>query len=137
MTDQELLAAARAAADQAYAPYSHLRVGAVVVGETGTVYTGANVENAAYPSTLCAEAVAIAHAVASGERKLRVLAVISPDLPAILPCGQCRQRMSEFNVDRVVVEGPDGDPASHTLDEMLPGRFADWRQASDGGQGPR
>jgi cytidine deaminase len=128
MNNQELLETARTAAERAYVPYSNLRVGAAVVGETGTVYTGANVENAAYPSTLCAEAVAIGHAVASGERKLDSLAVISLDLPAIFPCGQCRQRMSEFNVDQVIMEGPDGDPDSHTLEELLPGRFTDWRQ---------
>ena len=87
MNDQELLDIARTAAENAYVPYSNLRVGAAVVGESGTVYTGANVENAAYPSTLCAEAVAIGHAVASGERKLTNLAVVSLDLPAIYPCG--------------------------------------------------
>jgi len=127
MSDQDLLATARTAAELAYVPYSQLRVGAAVIGESGTVYTGANVENAAYPSTLCAEAIAIGRAVASGERKLETLAVISPDLPAIFPCGQCRQRMSEFNVERVIVEGADGSPESHTLEEMLPGRFIDWR----------
>jgi len=131
MTDQELLAAARAAAALAYVPYSGLRVGAAVEGETGTVYTGANVENAAYPSTLCAEAVAIGQAVASGERKLRTVAVASPDLPSIFPCGQCRQRMSEFDTDRVVVEDANGGPAPHTIGELLPGRFTDWRPSTD------
>jgi cytidine deaminase len=128
MNDQELLDLARTAAENAYVPYSNLRVGAALVGESGTVYTGANVENAAYPSTLCAEAVAIGHAVASGERKITVLAVVSLDLAAIYPCGQCRQRMSEFNVERVILEDPTGEPDSHTLEELLPGRFTDWRK---------
>ncbi len=127
MNDQELLAAAGAASENAYAPYSRLRVGAAVVGESGAVFTGANVENAAYPSTLCAEAVAIGQAVAAGERKLRAVAVLSPDLTSILPCGQCRQRMVEFDVERVVVAGPDGNSASHSLEELLPGGFTDWR----------
>ena len=127
MTDQELLDAARAASELAYARYSDLRVGAVVVSESGKVYTGANVENAAYPSTLCAEAVAIGQAVASGERRLETVAVISPDLPSIFPCGQCRQRMAEFQVEKVIVEGPDGTAISHTLEELLPGQFTDWR----------
>lgn len=126
VTDEQLLEAAGEAAGRAYAPYSHLRVGAAVVGESGRVYTGANVENAAFPSTLCAEAVAIGHAVASGERSLSTVAVVSPDLPSIYPCGQCRQRMAEFDVERVIVEGGDG-PDSHRLDELLPGRFTDWR----------
>jgi cytidine deaminase len=129
MTDGELLEAARLAAGQAYAPYSHLRVGAAVIGESGTVYTGANVENAAFPSTLCAEAVAIGQAVASGERSLETVAVASLDLPAIHPCGQCRQRMTEFRVQRVVVEDEHGDPDPHSLEEMLPGRFTDWRES--------
>ncbi|MDH3607272.1 MAG: cytidine deaminase [Acidimicrobiia bacterium] len=129
MSDQKLLEAAGSAAERAYVPYSGLRVGAVVTTADGTVYSGANVENAAYPSTLCAEAVAIGHAVASGERSLEVVAVISPDLQSIFPCGQCRQRMVEFDVQRVVVEGPDGGPASHTLEELLPGSFRDWREA--------
>lgn len=129
VTDQDLLEAAGSAAERAYVPYSKLRVGAVVTTADGTVYSGANVENAAYPSTLCAEAVAIGHAVASGERSLDVVAVISPDLRSIFPCGQCRQRMVEFDVQRVVVEGPDGGPVSHTLEELLPGSFRDWREA--------
>lgn len=128
VTDDHLLEAAREAAEQAYAPYSHLRVGAAVVGESGAVYTGANVENAAFPSTLCAEAVAIGHAVASGERSLTLVAVISPDLPSIYPCGQCRQRMAEFDVQRVIVEGSEG-PDSHRLEDLLPGRFTDWRDS--------
>jgi cytidine deaminase len=128
MTDGELLEAAREAAARAYAPYSHLRVGAAVVGESGTVYTGANVENAAFPSTLCAEAVAIGQAVASGERSLVTVAVASLDLLGIYPCGQCRQRMAEFDVRRVVVENEHGDPFDHSLEEMLPGRFTDWRE---------
>lgn len=130
MNDTELLATARAAAEHAYVPYSNLRVGAALIGASGAIYTGANVENAAYPSTLCAEAVAIGHAVASGERAIESLAVVSLDLTAIFPCGQCRQRMSEFNVERVIMEDPNGDPESHSLEELLPGRFVDWRRGS-------
>lgn len=128
MTDAELLEVARRAAGRAYAEYSGLRVGAAVVGSGGTVYAGANVENAAYPSTLCAESVAIGHAVSSGERSLETVAVVSLDLPSIYPCGQCRQRMSEFGVQRVVLEGESGEPDLHSLEELLPGRFTDWRE---------
>ena len=129
MTDEELLERARAAAVNAYAPYSELHVGAVVMSTSGALFNGANVENAAYPSTLCAEAVAIGHAVGSGERSLSIVAVISPDLRSIYPCGQCRQRMSEFGVERVIVEGPNGEPLSHALDQLLPSGFRDWRDA--------
>ena len=128
MTDVELLEVAREAAGRAYAPYSHLRVGAAAVAASGAVFTGANVENAAYPSTLCAESVAIGHAVSSGERSLETVAVVSLDLPSIYPCGQCRQRMSEFGVQRVVLEGESGEPDLHSLEELLPGRFTDWRE---------
>ena len=75
MTDAELIAEARAAAEKAYAPFSSYRVGAVVVADDGTRYTGANVENSAYGSAICAEATAIAHAVASGVRKIDTVAV--------------------------------------------------------------
>ena len=97
------------------------------MAEGGRAYEGSNVENAAFPSTLCAEAVAIGSAVAAGERHLDVIAVISPDLESIYPCGQCRQRMAEFNLRRVVVEGAGGGPESHSLESLLPGGFSDWR----------
>ena len=127
MTDSELLSEAGEAATLAYAPYSDLRVGSVVVGKSGKHYRGANVENAAFPSGLCAEAVAVGHAISSGERELEAVAVVSPDLKSIYPCGQCRQRMSEFGVQRIVVEGPDGEPVTYSMDDLLPGGFTDWR----------
>lgn len=129
MEPAELLEHARLASESAYAPYSHLRVGAVVVTADGTLFTGANVENAAYPSTLCAEAVAIGTAVASGERALETVAVISPDVQSIYPCGQCRQRMAEFGVKTVVIEDTNGTPRVHTFDELLPRSFENWRRA--------
>lgn len=127
MTDVELLAEAGEAATLAYAPYSDLRVGAVVVGKSGQHYRGANVENAAYASGLCAEAIAIGSAIASGEREIAAVAVISPDLKEIHPCGQCRQRMSEFGVERIIVENSTGEPAVYSMDDLLPGGFKDWR----------
>ena len=123
----DLLAEAREAAGRAYAPYSKLRVGAVVVDEAGVHHRGANVENAAFPSTLCAEAVAIGRAVADGARRLRVVAVVSPDLTGIMPCGQCRQRMSEFGVEQVIVEDPvTAEPVAYRLETLLPGSFGPW-----------
>lgn len=120
---QELLDEARQVAQGAYAPYSGIRVGAVAVATDGTRYPGANVENAAYPSTLCAEAVAIGHAVSSGARELEAVAVACLDLKECYPCGQCRQRMSEFGVQTVIVQGPEGEPRVHDLDELLPHGF--------------
>jgi cytidine deaminase len=120
---KELLDEAREVAEGAYAPYSGIRVGAVAVATDGTRYPGANVENVAYPSTLCAEAVAIGHAVSSGARQLEAVAVACLDLEECYPCGQCRQRMSEFGVRTVIVQGPAGEPQVHTLEELLPHRF--------------
>ena len=123
MTDEELVAEAREAASNAYAPFSRFRVGAVVVAADGTRYSGANVENSAYGSGICAEGSAISRAVSAGVRKIDTVAVacIDADEPGY-PCGNCRQLMVEFDVDRVVVDGPDG-PREHTLDELIPHRF--------------
>jgi len=123
MDDQALIAAARKAAGSAYVPYSGFRVGAVVVDADGTAYSGANVENSAYPSTVCAEATAIAHAVSSGARKIDTVAVacIDADEPGY-PCGNCRQMMVEFGVERILVDGPDGH-IEHTLEELIPYGF--------------
>lgn len=114
---------ARARAEQAYAPYSHFRVGAVVVAEDGSTYEGANVENSAYGSSICAEASAIAAAAGDGVRKIDTVAVscIDADEPGY-PCGNCRQLMVEFGVERVLVDGPDG-VVEHTLEEIVPHGF--------------
>lgn len=123
MEDEALIQAARLAAQNAYVPYSEFRVGAVLVGGDGNTYSGANVENSAYPSTVCAEAAAIANAVSSGVRKIDTIAVacIDADEPGY-PCGNCRQMMVEFGVERVLVDGPDGYVV-HTLDELIPYGF--------------
>jgi cytidine deaminase len=123
----ELVAAARAAAEKSYSPYSSFRVGAVVVADDGRLYTGANVENAAYPSSNCGEATAIHTAVSDGVRKIDTLAVAcidANDVQGAYPCGRCRQIMAEFGVDRVIVAGAEGSEIrEHTLDELLPNRF--------------
>lgn len=127
MTNEELVDLARAAALKAYAPYSGFRVGAAVVTEDGEVFTGANVENAAYPSSNCAEATAINTAIASGARKIDTIAVScldAADVEGAYPCGRCRQIMSEFGVRRVIVAGPEGSEVrEHTLAELLPHGF--------------
>jgi cytidine deaminase len=122
-----MVAAARAAAENAYSPYSKFRVGAVVVGADGEVFTGANVENAAYPSSNCGEATAIHTAVAAGVRKIDTLAVAcidAADVQGAYPCGRCRQIMSEFGVESIIVAAGEGSEIrEHTLDELLPHRF--------------
>lgn len=123
----DLVALAREVAVNANAPYSKFRVGAAVLSSDGLTYIGANVENAAYPSSNCAEATAIAHAVSEGVRKVDAVAVAcidAPSLSAAYPCGRCRQIMSEFGVDDVYVTAGSGSMVrSHSLDELLPHRF--------------
>jgi len=123
----DLVAAARKAALNSYSPYSSFRVGAVVVGENGDIFTGANIENAAYPSSNCGEATAINTAIAAGVRKIDTLAVAcidAVDVSGAYPCGRCRQIMSEFGVDTIIVAAGDGSEVrEHTLDELLPHRF--------------
>lgn len=126
MNPEELLDAARTTAEQAYAPYSGFRVGAVVVAEDGSVYHGVNVENSAYPSGWCAEASAIAAAVTAGHRKLRAVAVACIDAGSdeeTFPCGECRQRLYEFDTDEVIVAGKDGHAEVHRLVDLLPHGF--------------
>jgi cytidine deaminase len=123
VTDHELIALAEQAAANSYSPFSRFRVGAVVVAPDGTTYSGANVENSAYGSGICAEAAAIVRAVSAGVRKIDTVAVACIDADeAGYPCGNCRQLMVEFDVDRVVVGSPDG-PRSHTLAELIPHGF--------------
>jgi cytidine deaminase len=127
MDANDLVEAARSAAEGSYSPYSRFRVGAVVLGSNGEVFTAANVENAAYPSGSCAEANAIGAAVSHGVRDIESVAVAcidAPDTDGAYPCGKCRQIMSEFDVKRVVVTAGHGsDIREHTLDELLPYRF--------------
>lgn len=125
MTDQDatLLDAAAEAARSAYAPYSNYRVGAALVGADGNVVTGSNVENAAYGSTMCAEANVIGSAVSAGTTTIDVVAVACLDGDTCTPCGNCRQVMREFGVQRVIARGRDGRVAEFTLDELLPEWF--------------
>jgi homotetrameric cytidine deaminase len=117
----ETLAAAAARAWQhAYAPYSQFRVGAAIRGASGAIYVGANVENAAYSQTQCAEASAIGVMIAAGERRITAVAVASEQLDVCTPCGGCRQRLAEFAApDTPVYLGPE----TSSVGELLPGGF--------------
>jgi cytidine deaminase len=124
----DLLRLAWAAREKAYAPYSQFRVGAALATDAG-VFTGSNVENAAYPTGVCAERTAGAAAVAAGARRFLLAAVVSdpgPGRPPSSPCGQCRQFLREFDPDaalEVVAEHPSGARRSWTLRELLPDSF--------------
>jgi cytidine deaminase len=102
-----LLARARAVRERAYAPYSQFRVGAAVLAENGEVFAGCNVENASYGATICAERSAILALVAGGQSRIRALAVFTDAETLAMPCGLCRQVISEFQDGaRLVVANP-------------------------------
>ena len=119
----ELVETARRAAEAAYAPYSDFRVGAVAVADDGRRFIGVNVENAAYGSTICAEAAAIAAAAAGGVRQVDTIAVGCLSVAECYPCGNCRQLMREFGVNRVVVQDPEYGAREHSLEDLLPHSF--------------
>jgi len=121
-----LIAAARAAVGRAYAPYSRYRVGAAVLSDDGRIFSGANVENASYGLTLCAERAAVAAAVAAGARRLTAAAIAAARAPAPTPCGACRQVLAEFaGPDApVYVAAARGPVRRYRLGALLPHGFA-------------
>ena len=122
MTDQELIALALKARAHAYASYSQYAVGAALLGKTGKVYTGCNVENAVYSLTMCAERAAVFKAVSEGEREFETIAVAT--FNGGTPCGSCRQVLAEFGPDmRVLVATPEGLVSTTTVSELLPDHF--------------
>ncbi len=122
--DGALIAEARGAMARAYAPYSTFRVGAALEADDGRVFLGCNVENASYPVGMCAERVALGHAVASGARRFRRVAVASSGGKAASPCGMCRQALAEFGIDlEVIGVAEDGDVRRWSLAELLPADF--------------
>lgn len=123
MTNKELIALARQARDMAYAPYSHFLVGAALLTRSGKVFTGANVENASYGLSVCAERVALFKAVSEGEREFEAIAVVTEG--GCTPCGACRQVLSEFGLDmRVIVADLQGNWTEWKLNELLPASFS-------------
>ena len=124
----KLIAAARAARRKAYAPYSGYEVGAAIAssGRRGDVFTGANVENASFGATICAERVALLGAVAAGHRKFSALAVVTPGRVPAPPCGMCLQSLAEFCGDlEVYLAAAEGGKVIETsLRRLLPVRFA-------------
>jgi len=121
----DLIKAALAAMPHAYAPYSNFQVGAALCDETGTIHTGVNVENAAYPQGSCAEAGAIAALVRAGGRKITEVAVAGRGTELCTPCGGCRQRLREFAAPQTQIHicGEQGHRATFTLAELLPMSF--------------
>ena len=119
-----LISEARKASKRAYCPYSEFPVGAAVLGKSGKVYTGCNVENAAYGSTICAERSAILQMVASGEQDILAVVIYSPTKTTSAPCGACRQVINEFGPDARIVSVCDtNDRVDAPLSKLLPHAF--------------
>ena len=124
MTDQELVELAFTMLDRSYAPYSHFPVGAALEGSDGVVYTGCNVENAAYGSCICAERTALVKAVSEGCRSFRRLAVVGNSADYCWPCGACRQMLYEFAPDlEILAANTDHQFVKYTLRQLLPCGF--------------
>jgi cytidine deaminase len=123
--DEKLAKLAVEAGKKAYAPYSNFRVGAALVTDSGNIYTGCNIENAAYPATVCGEDVAVFKAISEGESKIDTIAVACIDAKsdtALFPCGVSRQRLSEFNTESVIVVDKKGYK-KYSFSEILPFDF--------------
>lgn len=123
--DKALFEAAEAIRAKAYAPYSRFHVGAAILADDGKIYSGANIENAAYPQGNCAEASAISAMIAGGARRIKRIYVTGPGTAPVTPCGGCRQRIREFaDLDVTVIShGVDGTPLVATLEQLLPHSF--------------
>jgi cytidine deaminase len=119
-----LMGAAREAAEKAYAPYSRFRVGAAILTEGGAVHAGCNVENASYGMSICAERNAATTMVSADQddRKIRSVAIFSPNASPCFPCGACRQFLREFGCEEVVVEDASG-LRRYPFEEILPNSF--------------
>ena len=129
-----LLSAARAASQRAYAPYSNLRVGAALEGESGAVYAGCNVENSSLGLTVCAERVALGCAVAQGESTFRRLLIFTADAGPLSPCGACRQVLAEFCRQLPILSvGRGGVRRRFDLADLLPQAFG-WPAGEPSGE---
>lgn len=120
---QTLVARARQARERAYAPYSRYRVGAALLSASGDIFEGVNVENAAYPTSICAERAALFSAVSGGQRRFTALAVVTDNAGS--PCGACRQVLAEFGLElRVILADRQGSIRRQTtVAELLPDAF--------------
>jgi cytidine deaminase len=119
-----LIKTAKEAAQQSYSPYSKFKVGAALLAEDGRIFTGCNVENAAYGPTICAERTAIVKAVSEGARRFKAIGVVCESAPGSWPCGLCRQVISEFGDNiTIVVDSADGKISTASIAEILPHIF--------------
>ncbi len=119
----QLIQIATLSRERAYTPYSHYDVGAALLTATGKIYSGVNIENAAYPVTICAERVSVFKAVSDGEREFVAMAVVTAN--GGFPCGSCRQVLAEFGLDTLIIIADEHGKVVEetTVRELLPGAF--------------
>ena len=122
---QKLMDCAIKARENAYSPYSHFAVGAVLLCEDGTLYEGCNIENASYGLTNCVERTAIFKAVSEGHIKFKALAVVADTEGPCAPCGACRQVMAEFKIPLIIMGNLMGNIKIVTIEELLPFSFSE------------
>ena len=125
MTGKELMSLALEARERAYVPYSNYKVGAALIDGSGKVFTGCNIENAAYSPSNCAERTAIFKAISEGSTEFTALAVVADSPQPVTPCGVCRQVMAEFFEPHtpVYLGNIKGEVVKTTVGELLPGAF--------------
>ena len=125
--EQQLIDAAKEVRPNAHAPYSGYKVGAALIDDTGTLHTGCNVENAAFPEGTCAEANVIGSMVATGGKRIVAIAAVggADEIEACTPCGGCRQSILEFADEntRIILIGDGNRIDSYSIDELLPAGF--------------
>ena len=115
---------AYSAMEKSYSPYSHFKVGAALVTEDGSIYTGCNIENASYGAAICAERTAMVKAVSEGHKSFKYIAIVSSSHEKTLPCGICRQVLSEFSTDMYVIAArSEDDYDMRKLSDFLPASF--------------
>lgn len=127
MNEQELIKEALKAKQFSYAPYSGFHVGAALLTKGQKIYTGCNIENAAYTPTNCAERTAVFKAVSEGEREFEAIAIVGDKEECLAPCGVCRQVLTEFVNPKefaVIMAGSGGKYEKRTLEELFPSSFS-------------
>ncbi|MGI6189038.1 MAG: cytidine deaminase [Clostridiales bacterium] len=120
---ERIIREAEKARERAYAPYSKFRVGAALLTQDGSIYTGCNVENASFGAACCAERVAVFKAISDGRRDFTAMAVVSDSQGFTFPCGICRQVMAEFKIPVIIVVDQNGRTAEYKLNDLLPHAF--------------
>ncbi|MDD2480548.1 MAG: cytidine deaminase [Lutispora sp.] len=126
MSYDTLIDKAKEAREMAYVKYSNFKVGAALLGKSGKIYTGCNVENASYGATICAERVAFTKAISEGEKEFEAIAIVSSSEDVTYPCGICRQFMSEFGLDLKLIFTDEKKISEYKLSDLLPHAFTDF-----------